>query len=656
MTTSSSSRRHTVADLHCQRRLRSFQAPTQAAGCSLADSLQCQEGGSFRLHSTDSLMELRLPSPQALRLALGAAACTGAALLSVCLVRAVLAGRAQPPAADCSPAVASALQASMPSISAHFWGIKEELAQRLSAALQLRTVSFEDKDGTPASLLGTAGLPAAPAGGCACCSSLAAAEEAPAQRDGRTAPSPAALEESRSAFLAFHALLEASFPRLHASLERHVINTYSLLYVWRPAPGSAPALPGFALAAHMDVVPVPDAAEWRHPPFAGTLAGGYVWGRGAIDDKHSLLSICEAVEHLLSSGFQPACPILLAFGHDEELGGSEGAAAIAAAIPALLCSREEQAAVARPAAAAAAAAPPLLSFLLDEGLFLLSGLVPGMPARCAVVCVGEKGHLNVELCAEGQGGHSSVPPSSSSSIGILAKAVAAVEAVQQPVRLQPALGLFTALLPALPLFPSRFFLANAWLVGPLLKAQLLASPATAAMLRTSTAVTLISGGLKSNCMPPRATAIVNHRIHPADSVASVLARDAAACAGLPGLSLRALEPLEPSPVSDASAPAFGIIASAVAAAFEQQKGSIITAPGLMLGNTDTKHFWGLAANIYRHCPTELSMAETALFHGRDERVSIDNLARLCAFYAAVILGGSAQAAATASAGGRAQKS
>ena len=72
------------------------------------------------------------------------------------------------------------------------------------------------------------------------------------------------------------------------------------------------------------------------------------------------------------------------------------------------------------------------------------------------------------------------------------------------------------------------------------------------------------------------------------------------------------------------------------------------APGLMLGNTDTRHYWGLATDIYRHCPIELrvrglaadapAVGTTAMFHGRDERISIDNLARLAAFYAAVLSG------------------
>ena len=264
-----------------------------------------------------------------------------------------------------------------------------------------------------------------------------------------------------------------------------------------------------------------------------------------------------------------------------------------------------------------------------------------------MVCVVEKGHVNVEVSVRGNAGHSSIPPPSS-TIGALCKAVAALEAAPHPPRLLPALHLFTALLPAMPFLP-RLLFSNAWLFSPLLTRILLASPSTAALLRTTTAVTLISGGVKSNVLPPSATAVVNRRIHPGDTVAGVLARDTAVCAAALGsatqtaphnnnaatgltLTLRALEALEPSPVASTSpsnAPGWRAISSSLRSCFHPPP---LVAPGLMLGNTDTRWFWGCSENIYRHCPTELTMEETKMFHGKNERVRTGNLARLCAFY------------------------
>jgi carboxypeptidase PM20D1 len=90
------------------------------------------------------------------------------------------------------------------------------------------------------------------------------------------------------------------------------------------------------LLAHQDVVPVDPGteAQWSHPPFAGAIADGYVWGRGAVDDKSSVIAVLEAVETLVADGYQPRRTVYLAFGHDEEVGGSEGAARIAEALAA----------------------------------------------------------------------------------------------------------------------------------------------------------------------------------------------------------------------------------------------------------------------------------------------------------------------------------
>src|SRR5688572_19417707 len=123
-----------------------------------------------------------------------------------------------------------------------------------------------------------------------------------------------------AAFAAFHELLRTRFPRVHARLRRETVAGYSLLYTW---PGADPRLPPLLLMGHMDVVPVEAGTEarWQQAPFGGVIAGGYVWGRGTLDDKVSVLGTLEAVEMLLAEGFAPRRTVLLAFGHDEEVGG-----------------------------------------------------------------------------------------------------------------------------------------------------------------------------------------------------------------------------------------------------------------------------------------------------------------------------------------------
>src|SRR5262245_40310018 len=135
------------------------------------------------------------------------------------------------------------------------------------------------------------------------------------------------------AFRELHDVLAESFPRLHAALEREVVAEGSLLYRW---PGSDPAAEPILLMGHLDVVPIEPGTEerWTHPPFAGTVDGEFVWGRGTLDDKVSVLGILEAVEHLVAAGFVPKRTVYLAFGHDEEIGGNAGAHAIAALLAA----------------------------------------------------------------------------------------------------------------------------------------------------------------------------------------------------------------------------------------------------------------------------------------------------------------------------------
>jgi carboxypeptidase PM20D1 len=552
-------------------------------------------------------------SSSSLSTSIRVATLAAAGCLSIAIIRALLAGTKKRRTSHTSSPLSI-------EIEKHFEEIKDAVAFRLAAALKFRTISYESSDGRPISLItGNSTSTSAPSSGCLHCKEITGSTSTSTSSSEAT---PAAIDDSRRAFLSLHDHLRVSFPLLHENLERHVVNNYSLLFIWRPL-SSETLTPGIALCAHMDVVPVPDEKEWVHPPFDGVIAEGFVNGRGAIDDKHSLMSICESVEFLLSKGWKPSRCVLLCFGHDEELGGEDGARHFSKLISQLVPVPQNQ----RP-----------LKWVLDEGLFLIRDVMPGITSRAAIVCTAEKGHVNVELSTSSNAGHSSIPPSSS-SIGTLARGISILESSPYPTHLYPAMNLFKALLPSMPFLP-RLLFANEWLFCWIIKKVLLSKPSTAAMIRTTTAVTIVGGGVKSNVMPPSARAIVNRRIHPSESVDYVLKRDekALAAAGLEGIvSVSALEPLEPSPCSSTSSLGWTTISEALETTFKNDRP--IQAPGLMLGNTDTRWFWTVADDIYRHTPTELTMAETAMFHGKNERVAIANLARMCIFYSHIIIFG-----------------
>ncbi|KAK3236744.1 hypothetical protein CYMTET_53132, partial [Cymbomonas tetramitiformis] len=129
---------------------------------------------------------------------------------------------------------------------------------------------------------------------------------------------------------------EEAFPLVHQNLKREFVGSggYSCLYTWQP-PRAAPrkgstAPQGALLISHIDVVPAEESQGWTYPPFSGTVADGFVWGRGAMDAKLTAVAILEGFEALLRSGSSlPQVPVYIALGHDEEAGGENGAKKIA---------------------------------------------------------------------------------------------------------------------------------------------------------------------------------------------------------------------------------------------------------------------------------------------------------------------------------------
>ncbi len=394
---------------------------------------------------------------------------------------------------------------------------------------------------------------------------------------------------------AFVAWLADAYPRVHASLQRELVNGRSVLYTW---PGSNASLAPVLFMGHYDVVPVEPGTEpkWEQPPFSGAVQGGFVWGRGTIDDKITVIALLESAELLLADGFRPQRTIYLAFGHDEELGGRDGAAHIAQ----LLGSRGVR-----------------LDAVIDEGGLIMNGAALGLPRPVAVVGIAEKGMVSIELAASGSGGHSSMPPPRT-NVGVIASAVDRVQNNPFPARVQGATAeLFRWIAPELP-FGKRVVMSNLWLFAPLVKAQSKGSNSLNAMLRTTTAPTIIHGGVKDNVIPSEAKAVVNFRILPGDTADSVLAHVKSAVAGDP-VKLQSRMPQNPSGVSDPSAPQFRTLQRTISSVYRD----VVVAPYLMVGASDSRHFASLTANTYRFVPMHLAESDLTRFHGLNERISVD---------------------------------
>lgn len=417
-----------------------------------------------------------------------------------------------------------------------------------------------------------------------------------------------------AAFLGFHDFLEQAFPRVHETLRRERVSGLSLIYQWMGTDSLADPV---VLMGHIDVVPVPDAnrAEWLHDPFSGDVAEGYIWGRGTLDDKTTVLASLEAVEGLIEQGYRPPRTVYLTFGHDEEVGGRYGARAIVDTL------------VAR-------GVKPAL--VIDEGGFMASGIIPGVAGRAAIVGIAEKGYLSLRLTAKAQGGHSSMP-TGRTAVGALSRAIAVLESNPFPSSIDgPTLGMLQAMAPYAP-FRQRLALANLWIAGPLVRKNLAASPLGAALMHTTTSPTMLSAGVKDNVLPPDASAVVNFRIRPGETMATVQAR----VIDLINDTLISVEPTDsaradPSPISDTNTPAYRLIESTVRAMAPGEAVPVL--PYLVMGGTDAKYWGPHSTRVFRFLAIPMGDSDVSRIHGVNERVAVDEYVTAVQFFAGLLRG------------------
>jgi carboxypeptidase PM20D1 len=405
------------------------------------------------------------------------------------------------------------------------------------------------------------------------------------------------------AFRQLHQFLEETYPLVHQKLKREVVNGYSLLYTWI---GSRAELEPVMLMAHQDVVSA-DPTEWTHPPFEGRITEGFIWGRGTLDIKNQLIGIMDAAEILLQQGYRPERTILFGLGHDEETGGVNGCK--------ILGQKLKEKGI-------------HLAGIVDEGGGIMAGLAAGVRGPIALVGVSEKGYLTVEFTVHGQPGHSSTPPPQT-SIGILARALARLEAHPMPTHLRRLRPLYHGIGRAAPLYIQIPF-ANVWLFGPILKRWLVPKPEMNASMRTTTALTIINGGVEDNTIPAEAKAIVNFRLLPGDTIAEVLwhvkkvIRDER-------VKFKPVEGKynEALPVSSTKVPAYTSLAQVIRQVFDNPP----IAPYVMLGGTDCQHFVPVCDHIYRFTSVVMDPSFMGLEHGIDERIPVEAMGKMVKFYA-----------------------
>lgn len=387
----------------------------------------------------------------------------------------------------------------------------------------------------------------------------------------------------------------------------------SVLFEW---PGQDPSLPGILLMSHFDVVPIETSthSNWTHEPFSGHMDGTFLWGRGTLDCKHGVMAILEAIDRHAADGFKPQRTIYIALGHDEELGGQNGNEKMAE----WLRSHGRK-----------------LHMVLDEGGCIFTEF-PGLTQPAALIGVAEKGLVNVQLSVEvspTEAGHASMPPRQT-AISILASAIGRVQASPFPARIDSGLrDTLRFLGPEMPSFSRRLVMANLWLTEPIVVSQLAGKPSSNALLRTTVAPTLIDGGVEVNVLPQHATATLNLRLIPGDSIKEA--------------TEHIRQSIDDARV-DVSALPFGKAASPMSSiesiAFEDLHRTIrevypdvAVAPFVLVGGTDSVHYSDLAAEIYRFIPARIAERDTQRFHGIDERIALQDYTDIVRFFHQLVL-------------------
>ncbi|KAK8011145.1 peptidase family M20/M25/M40 [Apiospora arundinis] len=419
---------------------------------------------------------------------------------------------------------------------------------------------------------------------------------------------------------------EKKFPLVHKTLKLEKVNTHGLLYTWE---GSDKDLKPTVLLAHQDVVPVAESTigQWTYPPFSGYYDGESIWGRGAADCKNLLVGTLEAVELLVEAGFVPQRTLVLSFGFDEETLLGRGAGTLADKL--LERYGKDGAAI-----------------IVDEG----AGLATAFGATFATPAVGEKGAIDVEVTVRMPGGHSSIPPAHN-GIGVMAEFITLVEANLYEPHFHsenPFLGLLQCGAAHGPDFPPEWkkLLGSGTTISTKNKDKLAKEVAKVSdelkyLFTTSVAVDLISGGVKSNALPERTTALINHRVNVGDSPTDVQAKIAKLASSITkkynltlhafddeaetpsSMTLKSPRTLEPAPVTptevDSLTP-YAVLSGTTRALYDKE---IIMAPGLSTGNTDTLYYWDLSKHIFRYQggwdPKQEGLGN---IHTVDERISV----------------------------------
>ena len=395
-------------------------------------------------------------------------------------------------------------------------------------------------------------------------------------------------------------LLPGLYPNVFRVCSYQELPDRGVLFRW---PGKSDKNPA-VLMAHYDVVPV-DEAKWDKPAFAGIIEDGVLWGRGTLDTKVTFNGVLSAANHLIAQDFQPENDIYFAFSGGEEVNGLG-----AENIVNYFVENHIQPAI-----------------VVDEGGAVVENVFPGVKGPCGLIGIAEKGMMNVCYTARSGGGHASAPPPKT-PVTSLAKACQNI--IGHPFKMhitKPALEMFDTL-GRHSSFALKIVFANLWLFKPVLDLICRMSGGELnALVRTTTAFTMMEGSNARNVIPPEAKLVSNMRLNPADTVESATAY-LKKVVNDEDVEVTVLESFEPSPISETNCDSWNKVAAAVA---ETWPGCIVS-PYLMVQCSDARYYRDLSRHVYRFSAMDLTAEERKTIHGNNEKIRLECACRAVEFY------------------------
>jgi acetylornithine deacetylase/succinyl-diaminopimelate desuccinylase-like protein len=351
------------------------------------------------------------------------------------------------------------------------------------------------------------------------------------------------------------------------------------------------------LMSHLDVVPAEDEG-WKHPPFAGVVEDGFVWGRGAWDCKGMVAPEVLAVMLLLREGFRPQGDLVLALWADEEKGGDMGAGWVTENRPELVQA----------------------DLVLNEG----GGFALPVEGRHHyTIQVAEKGVFWTRLITNGTPGHASMPHRDNALLK-MSTFLSRLGHLKTPIHQSEIVTRYLAKrLASIGQAPAGDLQISDQLLAELEKTHPRVAAEANTLVRMSIAPTMIQSGTKENIIPERCEAVIDCRLLPGQTAEDLRRTISEAIGGLDEVEIKPIQSDEGT-VSPLDTPLY----EAITETMRELDPDCDFVPYMVSGGTDSRFFRQQGIPSYGFLPLkpDLSLSEMlSIVHGRNERISQENL-------------------------------